>query len=341
MVNVAVIGARGYLGRECIRILLGHPQVTELTPVSNTEAGKPYGDLVPGFRGRQLTFVSASDPKVASADVLFLATDAEEAKKAVANAKPGQTVIDLSRAHRHQGLEGSHAGAKDQAGWVYGQPELLPVAKGAKRIANPGCYPTATMLAAAPALAAGLAADGVLISDGISGVSGAGATPRGDLHFPEANEAVRAYKVLGHDHLAEIRLAAGAVEHKAGKLATGKAPRHVRFTPHLAPFNRGLLATVYLPLKAGVTPEQVKAAYAAHYAKTPFVHVVAEADTANVRGSNRAEVAVDVDVEAGLIVARCAIDNLVKGGSGNAVQNMNAALGYEPTLGLPFVGGGP
>lgn len=330
MVNVAVIGARGYLGRECIRILLNHPKVQSIAPVSSSEAGKAYGDLVPGFRGRDLRFVPASDPAVARADVLFLATDAEEAKKAVAAARPDQLVIDLSRAHRHEGV-------RHQDGWTYGQPELLPVAKGAKRIANPGCYPTATMLAAAPALKAGLVADGVLISDGISGVSGAGATPRADLHFPEANESVRAYKVLGHDHLGEIRLVAAAVE---GRVA-GNGMRPVRFTPHLVPQNRGLLATVYLPLKPGVTAEQAKAAYAAHYAGSPFVHVVAEADTAAVRGSNRAEVAVDVDLESGLLVARCAIDNLVKGGSGNAVQNMNAALGFEPTLGLPTVGGGP
>ncbi len=329
MVNVAVIGARGYLGRECIRILLNHPKVASITPVSGSEAGKSYGDLVPGFRGRNLTFVASSDAKVAAADVLFLATDAEEAKKAVAAARPDQLVIDLSRAHRHVAFEPGSA-------WVYGQPEILPVTKGVKRIANPGCYPTATMLAAAPALNAKLAADGVLISDGISGVSGAGATPRGDLHFPEANEAVRAYKVLGHDHLGEIRDASAAVEGRKGE-----GVRQVRFTPHLAPFNRGLLATVYLPLKSGVTAEQVKAAYASAYAKTPFVHLVAEADTGSVRGSNRAEVAVDVDIEAGLIVVRCAIDNLVKGGSGNAVQNMNVALGFEPTLGLPFVGGGP
>jgi N-acetyl-gamma-glutamyl-phosphate reductase len=336
MVNVAVIGARGYLGRECMRLLLAHPQVKSLTPVSSSEAGKPYGDLVPGFRGvlrhgdgQALAFAAAGDPKVSQADVLFLATDAEEARKAVAAARPDQLVIDLSRAHRHAGFEAG-------SGWTYGQPELLPVAKGAKRIANPGCYPTATMLAAAPALKARLAADGVLISDGISGVSGAGATPRADLHFPEANESVRAYKVLGHDHLGEIRLAAGAVE---GRLGNGMRP--VRFTPHLAPQNRGLLATVYLPLKPGADAAAVKAAYASAYAKTPFVQVVAEADTAAVRGSNRAEVAVDVDAEANLLVARCAIDNLVKGGSGNAVQNMNMALGLEPTLGLPFVGGGP
>jgi N-acetyl-gamma-glutamyl-phosphate reductase len=328
MVHVAIVGARGYLGRECLRILLNHPKVQSLTPVSSSEAGKPYGDLVPGFRGRPLAFVAGNDAKVSSADVLFLATDAEEAKKAVAAARPDQLVIDLSRAHRHDAFQQGSA-------WVYGQPELLPVPKGAKRIANPGCYPTATMLAAAPALKAGLAADGVLISDGKSGVSGAGATPRGDLHFPEANEAVRAYKVLCHDHLAEIRLAAAAVE------ATRVAPRPVRFTPHLVPANRGLLATVYLPAKAGITSQQAKAAYEAAYAGSQLVHVVAEPDTSNVRGSNRAEVAIDLDAEAGLLVARCAIDNLVKGGSGNAVQNMNMALGFEPTLGLPLLGGGP
>lgn len=340
MVNVAVIGARGYLGRECIRILLGHPQVSQLTPVSSTEAGKPYGDLVPGFRGRPLAFVAANDAKVAAADVLFLATDAEEAKKAVAAALPHQLVIDLSRAYRHEALSSALPGGQPSP-WFYGQPELLPTPKGHKRIANPGCYPTATMLAATPALAAGLVADGVLISDGKSGVSGAGATPRSDLHFPEANESVRAYKVLNHDHLGEIRLAAGAVETQAGNAAASGKMRAVRFTPHLVPANRGLLATVYLPLKAGVTPEQVKAAYAKHYAEATFVHVVAEPDTANVRGCNRAEVAVDVDTDAGLIVARCAIDNLVKGGSGNAVQNMNRALGFAEDAGLPLVGGGP
>jgi N-acetyl-gamma-glutamyl-phosphate reductase len=320
MVNVAVIGARGYLGRECMRLLLAHPRVESLAPVSSSEAGKPYGDLVAGFRGVPHAFVPASDAAVGKADVLFLATDAEEARKAVAVARPDQLVVDLSRAHRHDGFAKGNAG-----GWVYGQPELLPVPKGAKRIANPGCYPTATMLA-----------DGVLISDGISGVSGAGATPRADLHFPEANESVRAYKVLGHDHLAEIRLAAAAVE---GRLSGSARP--VRFTPHLAPYNRGLLATVYLPLKPGVAPEAVKAAYAGAYADTQFVKFVAEADTAAVRGSNRADVAVDVDLDTNLLVARCAIDNLVKGGSGNAVQNMNMALGLGPGLGLSAVGGGP
>ena len=332
MVHVAVLGARGYLGRELVRLLLQHPNVDTLTPVTGSDAGRPYGDSVPAFRHTDLTLVGHDHPAVRDADVLFLAVDGEEARQHAAAAAPTQTVIDLSRAHRAAALAPGEA-----APWTYGLPELFGLPKGTKRIANPGCYPTATLLASAAALRAGLVAPGPIISDGKSGVSGAGATPRGDLHFPEANEAVRAYKVLGHDHLGEIRLALQRTESN-GHLA---APRPVRFTPHLVPQNRGLLATVYLPLKAGVTAEQVKAAYAAAYAKTPFVHLVAEADTGAVRGSNRAEVAVDVDAESGLIVARCAIDNLVKGGSGNAVQNMNAALGFEPTLGLPFVGGGP
>ena len=333
MVNVAVIGARGYLGRECMRLLLAHPRVASLTPVSS-EAGKAYGELVPAFRGRSgLQTVAAGDAKVRDADVVFLATDAEEARKAVADlGQAPKLVVDLSRAHRAAAFEPG-------SGWTYGLSEFLPVVKGTKRIATPGCYPTATLVAAGPVLKAHLAAAGPLISDGISGVSGAGATARADLHFPETNEAVRAYKVLGHDHLGEIRLAANRIEAN-GSLAAAPA-RQVRFTPHLVPQNRGLLATVYLPLKPGVDAAQVKQAYAATYASTPFVRIVPEPDTSHVRGSNYADVAADVDAEAGLLVARCAIDNLVKGGSGAAVQNMNLALGFPVAEGLGAVGGGP
>ena len=330
MVNVAVIGARGYLGRECMRLLLAHPEVDSLTPVTGGEAGKPYGESVPGFRGQDMTMANLDGAKVRDADVAFLATDADEAKAAVGTLAGTKLIVDLSRAHRAAAFE------KDSA-WTYGLSEFLPVPKGTRRIANPGCYPTATLVAAGAALKGHLAAPGALISDGISGVSGAGASPRADLHFPETNEAVRAYKVLGHDHLGEIRLAVNAVESN-GVLAP---VRPVRFTPHLAPQNRGLLATVYLPLKPGVDAAQVKAAYAATYAGLPFVRLVAEPDTSHVRGSNFADVAVDVDPDAGLLVARCAIDNLVKGGSGAAVQNMNLALGFDTKAGLPLVGGGP
>jgi N-acetyl-gamma-glutamyl-phosphate reductase len=328
MVNVAVVGARGYLGRELVRIALSHPEVESLAPATSSEAGKPYGEAVPAFRHRrELKFVATDAPTVRDADVLFLATDGEEARRQADTAGADQTVIDLSRAHR---AEAFSAGSR----WVYGLPEFMAVPKGSKRIANPGCYPTATLLAAGPALKAHLASPGPLIADGKSGVSGAGASPRADLQFAEANESMRAYKVLGHDHLGEIRLAANRIEANGGL-------RPVRFTPHLVPQNRGLLSTVYLPLNPKGTPEAVKAAYATAYGGTGFVRLVAEPDTAHVRASNYADVAVDVDTDSNLLVARCAIDNLVKGGAGQAVQNMNAAFGFAADAGLTAVGGGP
>jgi N-acetyl-gamma-glutamyl-phosphate reductase len=330
MVDVAVVGARGYLGRELLRWLLLHPEVDSVSPITSGEAGKPYGESVPAFRHRA-DLVMAGPAAAQDADVVFLATDGEEAHRVAASLPDAPLIVDLSRAHRAQALEG-------KGGWTYGLSEFLPVPKGARRIANPGCYPTATLIAAGPALKAGLAAAGPLISDGKSGVSGAGATPRADLHYPEAHDAVRAYKVLAHDHLGEIRGAAARIE---GKPADAPTARPVRFTPHLVPMNRGLLATVYLPAAAGATPEAVKAAYAQAYAGSPFVRTVAEPDTSHVRGSNFADVAVDVDAASGLLVARCAIDNLVKGGSGAAIQNMNLALGLPPTLGLDRVAGGP
>ncbi len=336
MIRTAVMGARGYLGRELVRLLLSHPQVDAIALTTSSEPGKPYGDSVPAFRHRrELVMVEPTHASVRDADVVFLATDGEEAKAHVAalGAAP-KLIIDLSRAHRAAAFEKGSS-------WTYGLSEFMPVPKGATRIANPGCYPTATLIAAGAALKAHLAAPGPLISDGKSGVSGAGASPRSDLHFPETNETMRAYKVLGHDHLGEIRLAANRIEGNSfASPATGPI-RPIRFTPHLVPQNRGLLATVYLPLKSGVDATKVKAAYTDAYAKMPFVRIVTEPDTGPVRGSNFADVAVDVDVESNLLVARCAIDNLVKGGSGAAVQNMNLALGFPVTAGLPLVGGGP
>lgn len=335
MVNVAVVGARGYLGREIVRILLQHPNVERVLPVSKGAQGQLYGQAVPGFRHmRELTFLSSDDPAVHAADVHFFATDAEDAREAATRYAASPLVVDLSRAHRLQALQGA---TTDDVRWTYGLSELLAVPKGTRRIANPGCYPTASLLAAGPALAKGHAASGPLIADGKSGVSGAGATPRADLHYPDANEAVRAYKVLGHDHLHEIRAAAHKVETRR---SSGTTARPVRFTPHLVPMNRGLLSTVYLPC-TNSDIETIRKAYTDTYAGAPFVRLVTEPDTSHVRGSNFADVAVDLDADSGLLVARCAIDNLVKGGSGTAVQNMNLALGFPATLGLEHPGGGP
>ena len=337
MVRVAVVGARGYLGRELVRLLLRHPDVDAVVPVSLSGAGGAFGESVPAFRHRSdLTLAGFEDPAARDADVVFLATAGGEARTLMPelDARGARCVVDLSRDHRHEALAG-------EGGWVYGLAEAGPgVPRGARRIANPGCYPTATLLGIAPALAGGLLGDGPIIADGKSGVSGAGATPRADLHYAETNESVRAYKVLGHDHGAEIRLAAHRIEHAAPR-ARGTAVRPVRFTPHLVPQNRGLLATVYAPLRPGVEAATLRDAYAKAYTGAAFVRLVPEPDTSHVRGSNFADVAADVDPEVGWLVARSAIDNLIKGGSGAAVQNMNIALGRPETAGLDGIGGGP
>jgi N-acetyl-gamma-glutamyl-phosphate reductase len=330
MVSVAVLGARGYLGRELIRLLLQHPQVESVGVGSQSSAGEPLGKHLPAFRHVPgLTLVPFDHASIRDADAVFMALGHGEAKSLVPTLDEAGTrcIIDLSRDFRTEALAAN--------GWTYGLADLDPVAKGTRRIANPGCYPTASLLATAPALRGRLLADGPIIVDGKSGVSGAGATVRADLHFAETNESVRAYKVLGHDHGPEIR---GAAAHLEGR--NGNA-RGIRFTPHLVPQNRGLLATVYAPIQDGVTPEMTKKAYQDAYQDSAFVAVVDEPDTSHVRHSNRAEIAVDVDVENGLMVARGAIDNLVKGGSGQAVQNFNDSFGYPATTGLTAVGGGP
>jgi len=165
-------------------------------------------------------------------------------------------------------------------------------------------------------------------------VSGAGATPRDDLHFPQANDSLRAYKVLQHDHSGEIASA-------LGNLAGVSAPPTLRFTPHLVPMNRGLLVTAYAPALPGVSADEVQALYAKAYDGAPCVRLVDEPDTAHVRHTNRADVRVDLDEATGLLVVRSAIDNLLKGGAGQAVQSMNLALGWDETAGLPLIGGGP
>ncbi len=320
MTTVAVHGARGYAGRELIRLLLNHPHVDRIIPISGGAAGDDLGKHVPSLRHAGLTL--RGPDALTEADVVFLATDDQTATQTVPALRRDQLVIDLSRAHRQEGL------AKGGP-WEYGWADIQPVPEGTKRIANPGCYPTSAALAITPLMRAGLCGDGPIIVDGKSGVSGAGATPRPDLHFAEANESVRAYKVHGHDHRDEIQ---SVVHSMAAK------PTHVRFTPHLVPQTRGLLTTTYIPCRDDV--DDVTLAQLVHdtYAGSPFVHETKEPDTAHVRGSNHAHISVHCDKEAGLLVARCAIDNLQKGAAGTAIQNMNDACGWASDAGLTGAG---
>lgn len=338
MIRASIIGAPGYAGVELTRILLGHDGFELVSVTSSAEAGRAVTDVYPGLTG--LTDLVYSEPDLSAiadaAQVAFLAvphTAALELAPRLLDA--GLMVVDASADYRLK-----DAGTYEQ--WygvgrddhdlirsaVYGLPEFdrsgLP---GASLIACPGCYPTATLLAAIPALEAGIADPTRVYVDAKSGVSGAGKSPSAGTHYPAVNEAVQPYKVGTHRHTPEIA--------QGLSLAAGSAVQVV-FAPHLVPMTRGLLATVYLDLTADISAEEAVRLYRARYAGEPFVtvHDVGRMpSTGEVRGTNRAHIGVSVD-PAGVLVAACVIDNLVKGTSGQAVQCANIALGLDETQGL-------
>jgi N-acetyl-gamma-glutamyl-phosphate reductase len=212
---------------------------------------------------------------------------------------------------------------------VYGLPELhREKIRQTNLVANPGCYPTSVILGLAPLV--NLAQVDVTrpIVDSKSGISGAGRGAKLNTSFCEAGEGFKPYSVLGHRHISEM-------EQELAGLTGG--PVRVRFTPHLLPISRGIVSTMYLPLRASITAEELRQAYLDYYRSEPFIRVLPSGvfpDTARVRGSNQCHLAVELDERTGLVVAMTAIDNLVKGASGEAVQNMNIMVGVEETAGL-------
>jgi len=338
MVRASIIGAPGYAGVELTRILLGHEAFEISAVTSQAEAGRAVSDVYPALGG--LTDLVYSEPDIdavaASSDVAFLAvphTAALEIAPVLLDA--GLTVIDASADYRLKdpaeyarwyGIERGDHELIAQA--VYGLPEFdRSGLQGARLVACPGCYPTASLLAAVPALEAGITDPARVYVDAKSGVSGAGKTPSAGTHYPTVNESVQPYKVGTHRHTPEI---AQGLSRAAGTAVS------VVFAPHLVPMTRGLLATVYLDLVSDLSSSEAVELYQARYAGEPFVTVHATGrmpSTAEVRGSNRAHIGVTVD-PAGVLVVACAIDNLVKGTSGQAVQCANIALGLEETAGL-------
>ncbi|HEY5540089.1 MAG TPA: N-acetyl-gamma-glutamyl-phosphate reductase [Coriobacteriia bacterium] len=340
MVDVAVVGAAGYAGIEAVRLVLGHPRLRLTLATSAADAGKPISAVYPALAGAtDLAFVEPSAHAVAAAaQVALLAVPHTAAiELAVPLLVAGVTVIDLSADFRL-----ADAAVYEQwYGVAHGAPELLPEAvyglpeldrsrlPGSRLVACPGCYPTATALAAAPALEAQVASNARIVVDAKSGVSGAGRSLAAGTHYVAANESVRAYKAGGeHRHTPEIEQ---TLSRAAGRAIS------VIFTPHLVPMSRGLLSTVYLDVPDGFTTADAVALYAARYATEPFVYVHpagSQPSTAEVAGSNRAAIGVVVDERTNTLVATCAIDNLVKGAAGQAVQCLNAVLGYPETTGF-------
>ena len=300
-------------------------------------------DLHPALAGCGLTFVEPDiDALASAADVAFLAVP-HTAALALAPAllDAGLTVLDLSADFRLKDAgvyeawyETPHTASHLLGRAVYGLPELGREALvGAALVACPGCYPTATILAAAPALEAGLAVPSAkVVVDAKSGVSGAGRSATATTHYCAVNDSVAPYKVASHRHTPEIAQALSEVAGRTVKVA---------FAPHLVPMTRGLLSTVYMDAVDGLTTADAVEAYRTRYAGEPFVTVHHEGrmpSTREVSGTNRAHLGVAVDAASGTLIVACAIDNLVKGSGGQAIQCANIVLGLEETAGLAHPG---
>jgi N-acetyl-gamma-glutamyl-phosphate reductase len=346
VIDVAVVGAAGYAGIEAVRLVLGHPGMRLTLATSGQEAGKAVADVYPALSG--LTDVVFSDPDpsaVADAAELALLAVPHTASLELTPSllERGVTVIDASADFRFKDAAvyedwygTTHTSPELLKRAVYGLPELdrsaLP---GATLVAAPGCYPTASILASLPALELGVVDAQRVIVDAKSGVSGAGRTVSAGTHFPVVNESLAPYKVADHRHTPEIEQALSAI--------AGTDVRVV-FTPHLVPMTRGLLATVYLDLgpgALGLTTEEAVAIERDRYAGEPFVSVHAAGvmpSTHEVSGTNRAHIGVAVDRRAGMLIAACAIDNLIKGTSGQALQCANLVFGLPETEGLLLPG---
>jgi N-acetyl-gamma-glutamyl-phosphate reductase len=343
MVKIGIIGATGYTGLELLKILARHPVTEVAWLTSENSAGQRFGDVfpVPPFMGEDI-LVRAEDADLSAADVVFCCLPHVAAQGPVAAARrAGARVIDLSadyRIHDAKAYEAwyghAHMEPDALAEAVYGLPELhRDEIAGTNLVANPGCYPTSIILGLAPLAKAGWL-HGTVIADSKSGISGAGRSPSLKTHFVEANENMSPYSIgRSHRHLAEM-------DQELGLLAgatNGNAPLQIVFSPHLLPVNRGILSTVYVNLPAGVTEPQVREAYAEAYEFEPFVHLLKPGQVATLAHAvhtNFCAIGLTFVPGANLLIVTAAIDNLIKGASGQAVQNMNIMLGCDEKLGL-------
>ena len=337
MIQAGVIGATGYAGAELVRLLQAHPNV-QLSAISSVSfTGQALSEIYPAYLGLCDLVCTDQDKVIENSDVIFAALPHGLSQELAQSCHDkGKAFVDLGADFR---LE-DEADYKEWYGEsflskelhdlaVYGLPELFREnIKGNRLIANPGCYTTAAPLALAPAVKNGLVELTGIIADCKSGSTGAGRKPGQNTHFPELNEGFSAYKVAAHRHTPEMEQTLSRV---AGEKLT------LTFVPHLLPISRGILATCYARLKPGVTEEQVRAAYQAMYANEPFVRLLPKgqvADVKRVRFSNFCDISLHLDERCGQLIAVSAIDNMVKGAAGQAVQNMNLMFGLEETAGL-------
>jgi len=339
MLKIAIVGASGYTGLELIRLLDRHPLVEIRCVTSEQSAGKRISDTFPTLRGRCDLVLEPLDAAAIAAktDLIFTALPHQAAMRVVpAFLAAGKKVVDLSADYRlhdpavYAAWYEPHLNPELLPEAVFGLPEVRrEVIRQARLVANPGCYPTSVILGLKPLLENGLIDLSSIIADSKSGASGAGRSAKVDSLYCEVNDSFKAYGVGGvHRHTPEI-------EQELSELA-GK-PVTITFTPHLVPMDRGILSTIYATPTRAVTTEELVALYAESYKDEPFVRPRPKGQfpsTAFVRGSNFCDIGITLDSRANRIVVVSAIDNLVKGASGQAIQNMNLLCGYPETMGL-------
>lgn len=345
--RVAVIGASGYTGGELLRLLSLHPQVTLTRVVASEKSqGLPVSSLLPHLT--KIYDCSLSSLNTASIareiDLVFLALPHTQSLQPVADfLSHGKHVIDLSADYRLQDpmiyekwYQTTHPFPDLLKQAVYGLPELnrTAIAK-SQLVAVPGCYPTVAILQLAPFVAKDFLERSSIIIDAKSGISGAGRSPGLTYHFPESHEAIHAYKISKHRHVPEIeqeleRLASSS------STSTSRLPSLI-FTPHLIPVNRGILSTAYAKLKPGLDQSHLDAAYQSRYQGEYFIRLFPHAEAVNpnnLRGSNFCDLNCTYDTRTGYLITTGALDNLVKGAAGQAIQCMNLMVGLPETLGL-------
>jgi N-acetyl-gamma-glutamyl-phosphate reductase len=339
--KVGIIGATGYTGVELLRLLLHHPEVEVTALTSQKYAGLPIDQVFPSLmKYLQLKCEELNLDQVSKkTDFIFTAVPHKTAMETVPSfVQRGKRVVDLSADFRlqdpavYERWYQKHTAPELLKDSVYGLPELhRKKIREARIVGNPGCYPTGALIGLIPLVEKGMISLESIIIDSKSGVSGAGRDVVLESLFCEVNEGVRAYKIFEHRHTPEI-------EQELSQLVQKKV--NVTFVPHLIPIDRGILTTLYVILAKKMKTEEVLNIFERYYEKEPFVRICQKGkipNTKNVRGSNYCDIGVKVNEGDGRGVVVTAIDNLVKGASGEAVQNMNIMLGYPETMGLDVV----
>jgi len=336
--KVGIIGATGYTGVELLRLLLHHPEVEVTALTSQKYAGVSIDQVFPSLmKHLQLKCEELAVDQISKkTDFIFTAVPHKTAMEIVPLfCRQGKRVVDLSADFRfkdagvYERWYQKHTSADLLPESVYGLPELhRDKIRNAKIVGNPGCYPTGALIGLIPLVEKGMVSLENIVIDSKSGVSGAGRDVVLESLFCEVNEGVKAYKIFEHRHLPEI-------EQELSEMTQKKVA--VTFVPHLIPIDRGILTTIYLILTKKWKTEEVLNAFQEHYQKEPFIRIYPKGklpNTKDVRGSNYCDIGVKVNEADGRTVIITAIDNLVKGASGEAVQNMNIMLGYPEIMGL-------